>query len=139
MTKKIVFKKEDGTCGIITPSPKALLGTTINSIAKKDVPLGLEYRIVDDIHIPSDRVFRNAWTDDNDTLTIDIDMPKARIIHMDNLRYLRDEKLKLLDIDQLKGADVSVIKKKLRDLPLNIDLSIAKTPEELKAIIPTIL
>jgi hypothetical protein len=42
---------------------------SIEDIAKKDVPTGLKYKIVDISDIPSDRTFRNAWTIDEAELT----------------------------------------------------------------------
>lgn len=107
----------------------------VQRIAEKDVPEGLEYRITDVSNIPSDRTFRNAWTDDNPTETVDVDMPKARIIHMDRLREIRDEKL--VELDKRKyGSEKDAERQALRDMPTNTDLSIVTTPEELKAIMP---
>lgn len=34
---------------------------TIEEIAAKDVPDGIDFHIVDTVNIPSDRTFRNAW------------------------------------------------------------------------------
>ena len=58
---KIVFKNEDNSIGIITPSSEALSFATIEQIAKKDCPQGLPYWIVEDSVIPTDRTFRSAW------------------------------------------------------------------------------
>lgn len=59
MDKRIIYKIPEGGVGIIIPSPNC--GMTIEQIAAKDVPAGLEYHIVDVADIPSDRTFRNAW------------------------------------------------------------------------------
>ena len=61
MDKRIIYKNTDGTIGIIIPAD---CGLTIEQIAKKDVPTGLKYKIVDVSEVPSDREFRNAWTID---------------------------------------------------------------------------
>lgn len=127
--KVIVFKKIDGTCGIVIPTGD------VND-AKKDVPEGLDYRIIGADKIPEDRTFRDAWTDDNDTETIDVDMGKAKIIHMDKIRRARDEKLKVLDIETMKGLDVQSDKQVLRDLPENTDLNAVENPDDLKKIWP---
>ena len=88
---KIIFKNEDNSIGIITPSDEALSFATIEQIAEKDVPSpktypiewttyinedsGEEeidkitkyetyhtpYWIVKDLVIPTDRTFRSAW------------------------------------------------------------------------------
>jgi ribosomal protein S12 len=67
--KRIIYKNPDNTINIIVPSDEALSIMTIEQIAKKDVPTGLKYKIVDVSEIPSDREFRNAWTIDEAELT----------------------------------------------------------------------
>jgi ribosomal protein S12 len=42
---------------------------TIEQIAQKDVPTGLNYKIVNVSEISSDRTFRDAWTIDDAELT----------------------------------------------------------------------
>ena len=66
MDNRIIYKKTDGTIGIIIPTNCDL---TIEQIASKDVPTGLKYKIVDVSDILSDRTFRNAWTIDDAELT----------------------------------------------------------------------
>jgi len=66
---KIIYKNEDNSIGIITPTIEALDLYSIEAIAKKDVPYGLLYKIVEDDVIPNDRTFRNAWTIDDAELT----------------------------------------------------------------------
>jgi len=61
---KIIFKNEDNSIGIITPTDEALSFATIEQIASKDTPSGLPYWIVDTEVVPSDRTFRNAWEAD---------------------------------------------------------------------------
>lgn len=62
---KIVFKNEDNSIGIITPTDEALSFATIEQIAEKDVPYNLPYWIVESSTIPTDRSFRNAWEIDD--------------------------------------------------------------------------
>ena len=66
MDKRIVYKNADGTIGIVVPANCSL---TVEQIAKKDVPTGLKYKIVDVSEISSDRTFRDAWTIDDAELT----------------------------------------------------------------------
>jgi hypothetical protein len=66
MDKRIIYKNTDGSIGIIVP---ANCGLTVEQIAQKDVPTGLNYKIVDVSDISSDRTFRNAWTIDDAELT----------------------------------------------------------------------
>ena len=67
--KRIIYKNPDNTVSIIIPSPEALQSMNIEQIAKKDVPTGLKYKIVDVSEIPSDRSLRNAWSIDEAELT----------------------------------------------------------------------
>jgi len=53
---KIIYPTETGIA-IITPTGELSLEDT----AKKDVPAGVAYTIVNDEDVPSDRTFRNAW------------------------------------------------------------------------------
>ena len=69
MEKRIIYKNLDGTISIIIPTLDALQTMTVEEIARKDVPTGLSYKIVDVSEIPSDRTFRNAWTIDDSELT----------------------------------------------------------------------
>ena len=66
MNKRIIYKNTDGSIAIIIPADCDL---TVEQIAKKDVPTGLNYKIVDVSDILSDRTFRNAWTIDDAELT----------------------------------------------------------------------
>lgn len=61
--KRIVYPTPEGGVAVIIPAPEWLAeeGNTIEEIATKDVPAGVEYKIVDVTDIPSDRTFRNAW------------------------------------------------------------------------------
>jgi hypothetical protein len=58
MDKRIIYPTDDGVA-IIIPAPDC--GLTIEKIAAKDVPAGVEFKIVDVSDIPEDRTFRNAW------------------------------------------------------------------------------
>lgn len=57
--KRIIYPTPEGGVAIIVPAPDC--GLTIEEIARKDVPAGVDFRIVDAADIPEDRTFRNAW------------------------------------------------------------------------------
>ena len=77
MEKKIVFRTKEGGVAVITTAVD--VNTEINpdtgqlwiyeDIAKKDVPTGYKYKIVDVTDVSADRSFRNAWTVDEADLT----------------------------------------------------------------------
>lgn len=60
MNARIVFPTNDGIA-IIIPAD---CGLSVNEIARKDVPAGTPYVIVDASDIPEDRTYREAWTAD---------------------------------------------------------------------------
>lgn len=128
---RIVYN-QDGLAKIIIPSPN--YEGNINDLAMELVPSGIDYEIIDVSELPQDRTFRNAWEKSGKQISINMD--KARNIQMDKIRALRDKKLKELDIETMKGNDVQAQKQVLRDIPQTFDLSVAKTPEELKALWP---
>ena len=66
---KIIYKNESGGVSVLHPTDEALSFMTIDEIAKKDVPTGVKYKIVEDSEVPTDRTFRDAWTVDEATLT----------------------------------------------------------------------
>lgn len=57
--KRIIYPTPDGGVAIIVPAPDC--GLTIEEIARKDVPAGVDFRIIDAADVPTDRTFRNAW------------------------------------------------------------------------------
>jgi hypothetical protein len=57
--KRIIYPTPDGGVAVIVPAPGC--GITIEEIARRTVPSGVDYRIVNTDEIPEDRTFRNAW------------------------------------------------------------------------------
>lgn len=121
--------------------------------AERSKPEGcVSYRIADTSDLPGgkadgtyDKSFREAFTDNNSGSQVDVDMDKARNIHMDRIRKARNDEFIKLGFptklnDELEAAVISeetrTKLKKLRDIPQNTDLMKAKTPEQLKAIWP---
>ena len=64
---RIIYKTAENTVSVLTPSIN--WSGTLQELAKKDVPTGLKYKIVEDSDIPTDRSFRNAWEVDEAELT----------------------------------------------------------------------
>jgi len=64
MNKRIIYKTDSGIAVIIPTGEMS-----VEETAKKDVPTGLPYKIVDVSEIPEDRTFRNAWDIDEAELT----------------------------------------------------------------------
>lgn len=66
MNKRILYSTPDGGVAVIVPAPGCPL--SLEEIAKKDVPTGADYWVVDVADIPEDRTYRNAWEADVDSL-----------------------------------------------------------------------
>jgi hypothetical protein len=54
---RIIYPTPDGGVAIVIPTGEL----SIEEVAKKDVPEGVPYSIVDASEIPEDRTFRDAW------------------------------------------------------------------------------
>jgi hypothetical protein len=91
---KIVVQREDGGVSIIIPANEVF-----PELLERDA-LAVEgyvsHRIIDDSKIPQDRVFRDAWTDEYNTTTIDIHASKAKEIALTKLRNARQKKFEAL-------------------------------------------
>lgn len=84
---------------------------------------------------------RSAWTDDGSAIIVDMD--KAKELTRARLRQERAPILTSLDIeavkalelkDEVKLAEVTAEKQRLRDITALSEIDDAKTPEELKVI-----
>ena len=54
---RIIYKTDEGGVAVIIPAVSV-------ELAMKDIPDGVQYKIVEVADIPSDRTFRDAWTVD---------------------------------------------------------------------------
>lgn len=158
MNEVIVYTTKDGQeTHIVAPAPRFVEESKakgmsdqeiLNYILIADVPSDAQtVEVIDRSVVPQDRTFRNAWKQTADLQGVEVDMPKAREIHMEKIRRVRDEKFAPLDQDWMKAmgqkdqteADlVEAKRQKLRNIPqiVQSDVDVAKTPEDLKAIWP---
>lgn len=143
INQRVIYANDAGGVAIVIPAPNSDL--TIKEIAKKSVPKGIDFEVVDISEIPTDRVFRNAWEKDAKSIKVNID--KAKEIQRNKWRNARKPILEMLDVefikalesgDIIKQEEVKAKKQALRDITLT-DLSEIETPEELKNVWPEIL
>lgn len=142
MSKKIVFMHPEGHLAIFHPAdPEA----DLVELAKSVVPAGVEYHVVDESEIPTDRTFRGAWVHDGG---IKVGMEKAKDIWRDKIREQRRPILESLDVAFIRAletgdtelvGDIRAQKQALRDATDDPVIDAAATPEELKAAIPEVL
>ena len=87
--KVIIYKQDNGQVAIVTPMQESIDQYGLDAIAKKDVPSGKAYKIVDVSSLPTDFTFFNAWTVDENLLTDGIgseyDMFDDDPMHPDNV------------------------------------------------------
>ena len=67
MTKRIIYQNDTGGITLVTPFVDC--GIPLEEIARKDVPAGKAYAILDIADIPSDFTFFDAWEVDPTLLT----------------------------------------------------------------------
>jgi hypothetical protein len=60
MNQRIIYPTDDGGVAVLIPTGEI----EIAEVARKDVPAGVAYKIVDVADIPEDRTFRGAWEAD---------------------------------------------------------------------------
>lgn len=149
--KKIVFTRpEDGGVSIIVPAPKKDLERVLGPLTEeqykahvieRSIPRNaIKVREIDDQDLPNDRYFRNAWTDEFDTPTIDIHPEKAKEIKLNVFRELRKPLLESLDVEFVraleKGEDTTAISAKKQALRDVTNLKLPDDIQELKDFMP---
>jgi hypothetical protein len=113
----ITYPQPSGQVAIVIPT-----GDVNDAI--KDVPEGVEYKIVESVDIDND--YFNAYEFDAE-LGAKVNIEKAKAIHLDKFRSARAPKLAKLDIDfmkavevgdEVKKAEIVAAKQALRDVTL---------------------
>ena len=148
-TKVILFTRPDGGVSVVNPAPEFVASfpteaEALVAIQAKSVPSdATDIEIVERAVLPTQRVFRDAWV--KKIGGAEVDMPRARIIHLDRIRVVRDMELAALDVlfmraievrDDVEQARLATLKQALRDIPQTFDLLVYTTPETLKAARP---
>ena len=103
----------------------------------------LSFRITEKENIPTSRFFRNAWNDETDLDTVDIDLLKCKEIKKHQFRKIRRPKLEELDVEMMRkianGDAIFYIeeqKQKLRDVT---DVVMPDDVAKLEKFMPSVL
>lgn len=113
----ITYPQPNGQVAVVIPT-----GDVNDAI--KDVPEGVEYKIVESVDIDND--YFNAYEFDAE-LGAKVSIEKAKAIHLDKFRAARSPKLQKLDVDfmkaveandEVKKAEIIAAKQALRDVTL---------------------
>jgi hypothetical protein len=60
MPQRIIYQTNEGGVAIVIPAGEL----PIEQVARKDVPAGVQFKIIDTVEVPDDRTFRSAWEAD---------------------------------------------------------------------------
>lgn len=131
---------------IIYPQPSGQLAVIIPCGAVedciKDVPEGVPYKIVDSLEVEND--YFNAYEFSEES-GAEVNIDKAKAIHLDKFREARKPLLSKLDVDYMKAIEtedgvkasqIAIAKQELRDVT---KLPLPDTLPELKETWPDIL
>jgi hypothetical protein len=131
----ITYSQANGQVAVIIPT-----GAVEDCI--KDVPADTPFKIVDSLDLDND--YFNAYDYSEDT-GAEVNIDKAKALHLDKFRSARAPKLTALDVafmraveqsDSAKQAEIAAEKQELRDVT---KVELPETLEEIKAVWPDIL
>jgi len=134
----ILYPQQNNKLTILTPTGEL----PIEIVAKKDIPYGVEYKIVESVDI--DNEYFNAYEFDA-KLGAKINIPKAKEIHLNKFRQARTPLLEKLDLEYMRAdeagnlelkKEIASKKQALRDVT---EIDLPNTLEEIKATWPEIL
>jgi hypothetical protein len=131
----ITYPQPNGQVAVVIPT-----GDVNDAI--KDVPAGVEYKIVESVDI--DNEYFNAYEFDAE-LGSKVNIEKAKAIHLDKFRAARAPKLAKLDIDFMKAVEANDEEKKTEIVAAKQalrDVTLTPLPDDLagiKATWPNIL
>jgi hypothetical protein len=134
----ITYPQENGQVAVVSPNSEL----PISEVIAGSIPANTPYKIVDSLEI-EDSYF-NAYEFNEDT-GAEVNIEKAKQIHLDKFRAARAPKLASLDVQYMKAIEVedsvaasaiAVAKQELRDIT---KLPLPNTLPEIKATWPDIL
>jgi hypothetical protein len=139
---KLITYSQNNQVGVIIPSDPAL---TIEEIAARDVPEGLPFLITEELDVHDIYDGYLPAYDYNQETGAEVNIEKAKVIHLDKFRDARAPKLQKLDVDYMKAIEVedsvkasaiAVQKQELRDVT---KIPLPDTLPEIKETWPSIL
>jgi len=123
----ITYPQPNGQVAVVIPTED------VND-AIKDVPAGVEYKIVESVDIDND--YFNAYEFDAE-LGAKVNIEKAKAIHLDKFRSARSPKLQELDIDFMKSVEANDEEKKTEIVSAKQalrDVTLTPLPDDLAGI-----
>lgn len=134
MSKIVFIDPEENILAVVHPTGEV----PIEELAQRVVPAGVNYQIVDDDTIPSDRTFRDAWV--NNGSTVSEDLEKSKQIGHQYRRAKRAEEFAPHDdviAKQIPGADTDAAEAARADIrakyaTIQTEIDAATTTAEIK-------
>ncbi len=123
----ITYSQPNGQVAVVIPC-----GDVNDAI--KDVPEGVEYKIVESVDIDND--YFNAYEFDAET-GAKVNIEKAKAIHLDKFRAARAPKLAKLDVEYMKAVEANDDAKKAAvaaDKQALRDVTLTPLPDDLAGI-----
>ena len=123
----ITYPQPNGQVAIVIPT-----GDVNDAI--KDVPAGVEYKIIESVDIDND--YFNAYEFDAE-IGAKVNIDKAKAIHLDKFRAARTPKLAKLDIDFMKAVEANDEEKKAEIISAKQalrDVTLTPLPDDLAGI-----
>lgn len=120
MGKRIVYMNSDGGISIIIPNEEILKEISIEELAIKDTPAGVSFSIVDELDIPTDRLFRDAWEITNEQISANV-LKSKNIAHILR-REMRDVEFAPLDIESTIPSKAQQAEAKRESVRLKYEL-----------------
>lgn len=150
ISKVIVWMRPDGGLSVCLPcisqdDPEGFTeAQALNRALQKDVPPdAINPQVLDRSQLPTDGYFRNAW--ELKSGKVEVAKPKARAIHMEQIRRARVKELEKLDRDWMRASGqkrsteadaIETKRQKLRDIPQTANLGRFESLDELKSFWP---
>lgn len=134
----ITYPQENGQVAVVSLAT----GVTIEDAISSSIPANTPYKVVESLAI--DDSYFNAY-EFNAVTGAEVNIEKAKAIHLNKFREARKPKLEALDVqymralevnDSAKAAEIALSKQALRDVTLT---ALPDTLPEIKAVWPDIL
>ena len=115
MSQVIIYTNDEGGLSVVHPSGEVPIDQLVAAV----VPPGTDYSIIDKAALPSDRLFRNAWTKVGSQVVEDL--TKSQALAHEIRRKKREEEFKPYDeviVKQIPGVDhdaAEAARAKIRD------------------------
>ena len=131
----VIIHNDHETNEFCTTFPNANCGLSLQEIIDKDIGIGITYTIMNKTDLPTDYTYFSAWTYNEESNQLGIDILNAKEQQKDNIRELRKSFLEKEDVIFMKSLETgdtveqqaSVARKQiLRDMTNQVtDLSIS--------------